>query len=123
MDDRLSRFLDRLEPPEVDVPESVDRRILGHARWVLLRRRVMPVLAVAAVLLVAVTFGIQRFGGPGALPGDVDGDGSVDIVDAYVLALRLRDGAELDGGWDLDGDGRVDERDVEALTQRSVALR
>ena len=63
MDDPLTRFLDRLERPEIEVPDAVDRRILGHARWVLLRRRMMPVLAVAAVLLVAVTFGWQRYGG------------------------------------------------------------
>jgi len=123
MDDPLTRFLDRLEPPSVEVPEAVDRRILGHARWVLLRRRMMPVLAVAAVLLVAVTFGWQRYGGRSLQPGDVDGDGSVNIVDAYVLAVRLRDGSELDRTWDLDGDGHVDERDIEVLGKRSVALR
>ena len=123
MDDRVSRFLDRLERPQVDVPEKVDRRILGHARWVLLRRRLAPVVAVAAVLIVAVTIGLERFSGPAPLPGDVDGDGAVNIIDAYTLAVRVRDDGELESAWDLDGDGQVDERDIEALAKRSVELR
>ena len=120
MDDPVSRFLDRLERPEVDVPEEVDRRILAHARWVLLRRRLAPVAAVAAVLLVAVTIALDRSKG---VPGDVNGDGAVDIIDAYVLAVRVREGAELESAWDFDGDGRIDERDVAVITERSVALR
>ena len=123
MDDRVSRFLDRLERPLVDVPEEVDRRILGHARWVLLRRRVAPFVAAAAILLVAVTIGLERFSSPAPLPGDVDGDGTVDIIDAYTLAVRVRDGAEMNSSWDLNEDGQVDDRDIAIVAERSVALR
>jgi hypothetical protein len=47
----------------------------------------------------------------------------LDIVDAYSVALRLRNGQTVESSWDLNGDGKVDDRDVDEIARRSVALR
>jgi hypothetical protein len=46
----------------------------------------------------------------------------VDIVDAYLLARRLKTGTPTGPGGDLTGDGRVDDADVAAIARRAVAL-
>lgn len=54
--------------------------------------------------------------------GDVNGDGRVDILDAFVLAKAVEAGAAA-GEWDLSGDGRVDRADVERVARAAVAVR
>lgn len=106
----------RLKPPAVDVPAAVDAAVLGAAarrfRW----RRLRPAVAVAAGLLLALSLLFLR---RDPLPGDVDGDGRVDILDAYRLALDLRAGR---GAHDVNGDGAVDERDVDEIARTAVRL-
>ena len=97
----------RLTPARIDVPAGVSRRILAPKRsW-------RPVAAAAAALLVAasVWLSVRPAGRP------------IDIVDAYSLALRLRNGQSVEATWDLNGDGKVDSRDVDEIARRSVALR
>jgi hypothetical protein len=53
--------------------------------------------------------------------GDVDQNGSVDILDAYALARRLERGRSAEP-MDLDGDGQVDQRDVDWIAHRAVML-
>ena len=127
----------------VFVRGEVDQRILAEARAHLRgaarprpspRRSVrwwLPRVAVAACLVIAVGIlsremgmpsRIMNAGEPGAAvaaEGDVDGDGVVDIVDAYVLSKRARD---LAGRFDLNEDGAVDLRDAELLAMRVVEL-
>ena len=59
---------------------------------------------------------------PVPAPADLDGDGVVDILDAYRLARRLESGEPLDGSHDLNGDGRVDRNDVRYLALEAVRL-
>jgi hypothetical protein len=47
----------------------------------------------------------------------------MDIVDAYSVAVRLRDGQVGRRKWDLNGDGKVDARDVDEIARRSVSIR
>lgn len=95
----------RLTPARIEVPAEVSRRILAPKRsW-------RPIAAAAAALLVAV--GIWFAVRPQKL----------DIVDAYSVALRLRNGQSVETSWDLNGDGKVDARDVDEIARRSVALR
>jgi hypothetical protein len=103
----------RLTPAPVEVPADVRRRILAP------RRTWRPVAAAAAALLVGAGawFALR----PSA-PGDIDRSGRIDIVDAYALAVRIRSG-QLDAAYDLNGDGKVDDRDVEEIARRSVAIR
>ncbi|MEZ6196255.1 MAG: hypothetical protein R3F20_11105 [Planctomycetota bacterium] len=54
-------------------------------------------------------------------PGDLDGNGRVDVRDARRLALALRDGG-ASGLADANEDGRVDGDDLEWILARSVSL-
>jgi hypothetical protein len=134
--------------PAPRVPLAVDRRVLNdaaavyarqarHRRW--LRWGGAGAAAAAAVLVVGLI--LHRPGGPPGrtythsgtlppgspgLPGDVDGDGRVDILDAFGLARKLRDanGRRLPGNRieDVNGDGVIDEKDVDLIAQRAVRV-
>ena len=109
----------RLTPLPMDVPARVKRDVLALTR----PRRTWRPLAAAAALLIGLGgawFAIDR---RPAIPGDVDRSGRVDIVDAYALAVHLRSGQKVEAVFDVNGDGTVDERDVEEIARRSVALK
>jgi len=97
----------RLTPARVDVPADVTRNILRP------RRNLRPAAAAAAAILVAV----------GVCIAVRTPTRKVDIVDAYSVALRLRNGQSVESSWDLNGDGKVDGRDVDEIARRSVAIR
>ena len=101
----------RLAPAPLDVPADVRRRILSIARP---RRLWRPLVAAAA--LVAIGLGVWLAPRPAA-------PHRIDIVDAYSVAVRLKNGQAVDGTWDLNGDGKVDALDVDEIARRSVAIR
>jgi hypothetical protein len=47
----------------------------------------------------------------------------VDVLDAFALARKLRDGAADNPGLDCNSDGVVDRRDVDAVAARAVKLK
>ncbi len=53
---------------------------------------------------------------------DVNQDGKVDILDAFMLARKLQDSPIFDPHLDMNGDGLIDHRDVEAIAARAVSL-
>ena len=55
------------------------------------------------------------------LPGDVDQDGTVDILDAYALAKAQQRG-EADLAYDLNNDGQINQFDIDHLANQAVAL-
>jgi hypothetical protein len=66
--------------------------------------------------------GVARQPGP-AVAGDVDGSGTLDILDAFALARAVeRDGGTPTRDHDFNGDGRVDRQDADWLAQRAVSL-
>jgi hypothetical protein len=99
-----------LVPARVEIPVGLTRDILALAR----PRRVWRPVAAAAALLIG--FGIWF----AARPVTAE---RLDIVDAYSLAVRLRAGQKIEARWDVNHDGRIDERDVEEIARRSVAIR
>jgi len=101
--ERLRAFAARMATPPIEAPARFRRP-----------RRLLWLPAAAAAALLAVAFLL-----PEPDRADVDGDGSVDIVDAYSLALRLKRGAR---GTDVNGDGRIDAADVAEIARRAVAL-
>jgi len=58
----------------------------------------------------------------GRSPADVNGDGRVDVIDAYVLARSLEGGRPA-AQWDQNHDGRVDRTDVDRIAFAAVSLR
>jgi len=101
----------RLAPTPLEVPPDVRRRILGLARTRTLWR---PIAAAAAALAIGLSVWLaSRPTTPKRL----------DIVDAYAVAVRLREGRSVDARWDLNGDGKVDMQDIEEIARRSVSIR
>jgi predicted anti-sigma-YlaC factor YlaD len=114
------------------VPDAVDRRILWLARKEAVAiRRAEPrpravvgwrVAAVAAGVVLAV--GLLRTTAPGPrASADVDGNGVVDVRDAFVIARALRAGAAPPSRLDVNGDHVVDGADVDLVARAAVALR
>lgn len=86
------------------------------------RRRVM--WGGAAVLIVAVGVLVWLAGHPRLTtrPEDLNGDGVVDMLDAFALARELQQNPASHPQLDLNGDGVVDERDVRILAAQAVSL-
>ena len=134
---KLADDLRDLFPHDLTVPADVDRQILANARRRLSRRRRFVVFkhltaaAAAAAAAVAVVYFLglrppSPLPQPGpvaaSVPGDVDGDGRVDILDAFALARRIEAREPLDDHLDLNGDGVVDAQDVDAIAHAAVKL-
>jgi hypothetical protein len=77
----------------------------------------LPLAASIAIAAVMVQF--ARVGR--LVPGDVNADGRVDVIDAMVLAQRVQSG-ETQRRWDVNGDRVVDARDAEEIMARAVDL-
>ena len=112
-------------PAVVEVPAEIDARILSAARG--RARRPVPLLwpglvaAAASLLLVAAVFWGTR-ARQARLAMDIDGNGSVDIVDAYLISRRVGNREAVPSSWDFDGNGEIGGADVELVARRAVAL-
>jgi len=58
---------------------------------------------------------------PATQPGDLDANGSIDILDAYALAKQLERG-QANQELDLNNDGSINQRDIDFLANQAVAL-
>jgi hypothetical protein len=120
------------------IPQRVDATILrdarawyaGRRRWWLAARWAGAGLATAAALALAGRIYLAHPGTrPAASParqiaraGDIDGNGRVDIVDAYVVARAIAHHGPLERGWDVNGDGVVDQKDVDLIARMAVRV-
>ena len=128
---RLGELSSALGQPVLDVPEQVHESIhqLGQstAQRTADRRRFRrwhKVGAAAAILaLCGLGIWVSQRNSPAQNVADIDGDGRVDIVDAFVLAKSLHSKSPLKPQWDLNSDGRIDQSDVEIIAQRAVMLK
>ena len=128
-DDKLAAEVRVALPRPPRVPQEVDAAILASARRALVEPRVRPVrpflrrvvvAAAAAVLVSGLSFWFR-----GTDPRDLDRSGQIDIVDAYLLAVRVEVGdVRVAESTDLDltGDGQIDDHDVNAIAHFSVRL-
>jgi len=132
----LQNGLKRLDAPPAGVPAEIDARVLRMARRRLAwgRRLVWRVAAVGALAAaVAVVFILPELqprlpprpdapAPPVFAEGDIDGNGRIDILDAFLLARRLESGAARQPEWDVDDNGRIDRRDIDAVALMAVRI-
>jgi hypothetical protein len=127
---------------DVSVPPSLDAAILSEAKAGFARRRrfrlVLRGAAVAAAAAVVV-MAVQLKHAPSSpspiaivapaspqqpapiAPGeDVDRNGKVDILDAFVVAKLIEVQGELVRKYDVNGDGKVDQADVDRIAVVAV---
>ncbi|MEN6578378.1 MAG: dockerin type I domain-containing protein [Phycisphaerales bacterium] len=137
--DRFRSDLRGLFEPTGSVPPQVDGAILEQARRRLTKRRPMilrfrwaaGIAAAAAVIaLVAVLHmqpatrrpqSVARVTGPESRI-DLDGNGRVDILDAFRLAKGIESRGPADSNWDINGDGRINRADVDTVAFAAVRL-
>ena len=82
-------------------------------------------VAVAAMVLIAVArFNfMEKIHTPQvAIVGDINNDGRVDILDAFVVARGIAHHEQLPAAWDVNGDGVIDQKDVDLLAQMAVTV-
>ncbi len=133
----LAKDLRDLYQPPLSLTPQVDEKIAEMA-WqqceaIKARRRVRrwgQFGAVAAAIVFVVWLGdaLQRPDVPSPAPPplvgveDIDRNGLVDILDAFVLARHLERGERLNPQWDVNRDGIVDHTDVDAVATTAVRL-
>jgi len=112
------------------VPHEVDRAILGAARPLRRRRMILrwaSLAAAAVVTLVVIHQAVVRHASAppqqsAAATEDLNGDGRVDVLDAFYLARRLAQAQTTKAQWDFNHDGRVDRADADAIAMAVVSL-
>jgi hypothetical protein len=121
-----------------EVPDEVESRILWNARKQALtarraqrgrlwRRAALPALGLAAAAGLVLTLSLREQvplarTARVVVQGDINGDGEINIVDAYVLALAIEGGRPQSVAADVNGDGVVDQSDVDTAARRAVSL-
>ncbi|HET6247840.1 MAG TPA: dockerin type I repeat-containing protein [Tepidisphaeraceae bacterium] len=128
---RLREAFARLDPGQVEIPPALDAEILSRAKRDFTRRlrfrsavrwtaaAASLAAAVAIVFIVRASF----FHRPAPVAkGDINANGKVDMLDAYLLAKHLAAGDKIDQKWDMNGDGVVDQRDVDWIANHAVQI-
>src|SRR6266404_2347666 len=130
---RLIEALIQASSERIFVPPAIDRAILKTAE-----RQFSPAgggrsrrdwwwtgLATASAVVVAftlVTSQWQRVAKGRFAVEDVNGDGQIDILDAFALARQGKQGSASDKRLDLNGDGIIDEKDAATIAAHAVKL-
>ena len=76
-------------------------------------------MAAACMLLFALNR--QEPQQPASVARDLDGNGRVDILDAFAVAREIRSGRNQ-SEFDINGDGRLTQADGNEIAQRAVTL-
>jgi len=139
---RLAADLRRVYRQDSDVPDSARDALMHDARTDLgnLKRSRrwggLGLIAAAAMIVFAFQLVLRQISTtvrphPAAPPTivavapreDIDGNGRVDILDAFSLARQLSRRGALDPKWDFNADGTIDQRDVDAVARAAVRLK
>ncbi|MEW6157887.1 MAG: dockerin type I domain-containing protein [Verrucomicrobiota bacterium] len=136
---RLAAAFQKVEKVPVFVPPTIDEAILKQARahlqaaprqfrarswfegkWIFRWAALAAVFVAGLVLL----FTLPKKNDPhrAQLREDVDGNGRVDILDAFYLARLIESGQAGEGRFDLNGDQQVNRADVDQIAARAVRI-
>jgi hypothetical protein len=113
-------------PPEINraILSGARARHVGKNRNRLTLRWVAGVAAAAAMLTVAVRYWpVSSRPVVAQVAEDINGDGRVDILDAYLLARRVQNHENILPIWDFNHDGAIDKRDVDVIAVAAVSLK
>jgi len=112
------------------VPAELSARLLTAAKAsyaIRVRRRRMLrwsalIGSAAAIIILSLLFFLPNHSSTQHLAqiSDVNHDGHVDILDAYVVAKAISTGGKLDPAWDVNHDGVVDQKDVDWIAAAAV---
>lgn len=83
-------------------------------RW----HRWLPLAASIAIAAIVLFFSRPTT----TVAGDVNRDGTLDVLDAFLLAQRVQSGGETARAWDVNGDKKIDARDADEILARIVDL-
>jgi len=130
---RLIEALRQAASEPIFVPPTIDKTIIKAAELHLnpsrqgRARRIWwwTALATASAVVVAlalVTVPWQRSPDGGFAVEDVNRDGQIDILDAFALARKVKQGISSDKNLDLNGDGVIDEKDVATISAHAVKI-
>ena len=110
------------KPRNCGIADWFEELYAGLQEWLAVRR--WAAWGGGAVAMIAVGALVWLGGRPSLAgrPEDLNGDGVVDMLDAFALARELQHNPASHPQLDLNGDGVVDERDVQALAHRAVSL-
>ncbi len=137
--ERFSEDLGRLFAPDRPIPSAIDRAVAEAARrhfarpqrrlWWL--RWAVPATAAAAIA-IACLWWTHPGDAPPVAPSprlsqataetDIDGNGRVDILDAFMLARHIEARQPMEAMWDFNSDGLIDRRDVDTVALAAVRL-
>jgi hypothetical protein len=120
----------------IEVPPEIDAKIRGDAAGYFLRqarmRRTLRWAGAAAAAAAAVIVLAIRLAPPPTVHKpiaaatrqreDIDGNGHIDILDAYTIARSLAKAAPTPAAWDVNGDGVVDQKDVDQIARMAVQV-
>ncbi|MEN6423813.1 MAG: dockerin type I domain-containing protein [Phycisphaerales bacterium] len=140
--DRFRKNLRGLFEPAGSVPPQIDGAILEQARRRLAKPRPMILrfrwAAGIAAAAAVIALGVFLYRGPASSHhpssiinhqsaaaerrADLDGNGRVDILDAFRLAKGIESRGPADSNWDINGDGRIDRADVDTVAFAAVRL-
>ena len=146
IDERLGADLKGLFEGGSSVPPEIDRAIMDKARRSLVRRKrpyrvvrwAASVASVAAAAVIVFVLSVDRAEKYDArspavfveavvapskvVPSDIDGNGRVDILDAFKLARGIEGVERGATEWDINGDGVVNREDVDYVAFKAVRL-
>ena len=83
----------------------------------------VPAAAAAALLIAVAPWRIEQPAHPAEITDvrDLNGDGSIDVLDALVLARAVERGT-ASASWDLNRDTHIDRRDAEMIALAAVSM-
>lgn len=134
--EKFAEALRQTHNQRVFVPPQVDETILARARQHLAaiapqKHDWQPLTwwgALAASLALVAGWWFRPDKPPltttekaAVLPGDINGDQQVDVLDALAMSQRIEQGT-ANGLSDLNGDGVIDQRDAEWIARQAVRL-
>jgi hypothetical protein len=127
----LRADLVQLDQLRTAIPGRLDARILSSAksgyskrmifrrpgRWLMVAGTLAATVAILLVLHAEHLTPLFRLARE-----DINRNGKVDMLDAYVLAKKIDAGEKLDPKWDVNGDGVVDQADVDWIANAAVHI-